>query len=405
MGGSGGGGQSTTSQKQGPPTWELPYAKQQTGIAQQMYAPGQQYPQQQVAGFTPDQLAAMGLTQDLTGQQQGYLGQAQALNAALAGGTPDIGAGLGALTGIATGQNPALQGAQGAYGGLASGQNPLIQGAQGALSGIASGQNPWMQQAGQAAGGLLNDPSVAAAIAANQNIAQGGMLNAANNPALQSYLQAGMDPIVRNYQQAIAPNILSSAVASGGLGSSGTQNAYDAAQQNLASQLGNYAASVVEPAYQQERGLQQQAIQAAPGLLAPSEQGISALTGLAGQQAGAAQALPGTFNPQLAAASGLTGIAGQQAGAATGIPGMYNPAQQAIGQAAGLSQAQYGPAGQLLDIGQQQQQQQQNILNTIFGNQMMPYQMLTQAANLISPLSGGGGQSFQVSSMPGGSMK
>jgi len=405
LGGSGGGGSSTTSQKSGPPKWELPYAQGLAGQAQGLYSGGP-YPQQNVAGFSPDQMAGMGLTEDLTGQQQGYLGQAQAQNAALAGGTPEIQAGLDTLSGIAGGYNPALQGAAGAYGGLASGQNPLIQGAQGALSGIASGQNPWMQQAGQAAGGLLNDPSIQAAMQANQNIAQGGMLDPSKNTALQSYLQAGMDPIVRNYQQAIAPNILSGAVASGGLGSSGTQNAYDAAQQNLASQLGNYSASVIEPAYQQERQLQQQAIGQAPGLLSPQEQGISALSGLAGQQAGAAGALPGTFSPQLQGAAGLTGIAGQQAGAAGQIPGMYNPMQQAIGQAPGLSQAAYGPAGQLLDVGQTQQQQLQNQLNSAFQNQMMPYQMLTQAANLVSPIAGGGGQSFSVQSAPGGgSMK
>lgn len=373
MGGSGGGQSSTTSQRSGPPKWELPYAKQETGVAQQLYAPGSQYPQQSVAGFSPDQLAAMGLTENLTGQQQGYLGQAQAANAALAGGTPDINAALGSLTGIATGQNPALN-----------------AGTQ-ALQNLATGQNPWMQQAMGAAGGLLNDPTIQAAQAANQATMSGQYLDPSKNTALQAYLNAGMDPIVRNYQQAVAPNILSNAIASGGLGSSGTEQAFANAQNQLAQQLGNYAAGVIEPAYQQERQLQQGAIQAAPGLLQPAETGIGQIGSLLGQQAGAAQGLPGMLQPQL--------------GAAGEIPGMYNPQQAAIGQAPGLSQAQYGPAGQLLDIGQQQQQQQQNILNTIFGNQMMPYQMLTQAANLVSPLSGGGGQSFQVSSMPGGSMK
>jgi hypothetical protein len=186
-----------------------------------------------------------------------------------------------------------------------------------------------------------------------------------------------MDPIVRNYQQAIAPNILQNAIASGGLGSSGTEQAFANAQNELARQLGNYSAQVIEPAYQQERQLQQQAIGQAPGLLAPEQQAIEAQRGIAGLQAGAA---------------------GQ-------IPGMLSPQEQAIYGTPGLMAGAYTPTQQLLGIGGQQQQQAQDVLNTIFQNQMMPYQMLQQAAGLIGPLSGGGGQSFQVTQAPGGSAK
>ena len=373
MGGSGGGGSSQQSQTQGPPKWELPYAKQMTSQAQQLYGGGP-YPQQNVAGFTPDQLAAMGGIEGMTPEQQAYLQQAQGANAGLMGGTPALNQAIGGL------------------GNLAGGQDPNINAAIGSLSGLATGQNPAFNQAMAANLGLFNDPSMQAAQQANMATMSGQYLDPSKNQALQSYLQAGMDPIVRNYQQAIAPNILSSAVAAGGLGSSGTQNAYDAAQQNLASQLGNYAASVVEPAYQQERGLQQQAIGQAAGLLAPEQQAIGQVGSLLGQQAGAASALPGMFQPQL--------------GAAGELPGMYQPQQQAIGQAAGLSQAQYDPISQLMGIGTQQQQQTQNVLNSIFQNAMMPYQMNQMGANLIGALSGGGGRSFTVGSQPGGgSMK
>jgi hypothetical protein len=135
-----------------------------------------------------------------------------------------------------------------------------------------------------------------------------------------------------------------------------------------------------------------QAIGQTTGLLAPQEQGLQNLAGLAGQQAGAAGQLPGITQTQM--------------GAATAQPGMLSPQQGAIGQSPGLQQAAYDPTSQLGQVGQQQQQQTQNVLNTLFGNQMTPYQMSQMGSNLISALSGGGGQSFQVSSQPGsGSMK
>jgi hypothetical protein len=85
---------------------------------------------------------------------------------------------------------------------------------------------------------------------------------------------------------------------------------------------------------------------------------------------------------------------------------MLAPQQGAISQAPGLQAAAYTPTSQLGQIGTQQQQQVQNVLNTIFGNQMMPYQMAQEGAGLVSPLSGGGGQSFSVNKQPGsGSMK
>jgi hypothetical protein len=311
--------------------------------------------------------------QGMTPEQQAYLNQAQQQNAALAGGTPQINAATNALTGLATGQNPYLN----------QGMN--------VLGGIAGGQNPALNAAMQANLGMLNDPTIQAAQQANRAFMSGQYANPASNPALQAYLNAGMQPMIQNYQQAVAPNILSNAVASGGLGSSGTEQAFSNAQNQLGQQLGNYSASVIEPAYQQAMQQQQAAIGEAPSLLQPEQTAIGQVGNLLGTQMGAATALPGMLSPQLQAA-------GQ-------IPSMYGPQEAAIGQAGGLSQAAYGPTGQLLDVGQQQQQQQQNLLNTIFGNQMTPYQMAQMGAGLIGPISGGGGQSFQVSSQPGGSMK
>lgn len=105
-----------------------------------------------------------------------------------------------------------------------------------------------------------------AAQSANANIASGANLDPSTNKYLQAYYNAAAEPVVQNYQQAIAPNILGNAVAAGGLGSSGTEQAFTNAQSQLGQQLGNLSANIYEPAYQQ--GLQQQAtaIGQAPGL-------------------------------------------------------------------------------------------------------------------------------------------
>jgi hypothetical protein len=310
----------------------------------------------------------------MTGPQQGISNAAQMSN-----------------LGLALGMNPYVQQGQGVLANIAGGGNQALNTAQGALSGIATGQNPYMQQAYGANQSLLNNPYINQAQQANAAIVGGQNLDPNSNPALQAYINAGLNPMVSNYQQAVAPNILQNAVASGGLGSSGTEQAFSNAQSALANQMGNYTAQVIEPAYEAGLGQQMQAIQGAPGLLSPQETGISNLSGLANQQAGAAGQLPGITQTQM--------------GAATAQPGMLSPQLSAIGQTPGLQQAAYTPTTALQGVGTQQQQQQQNVLNTLFGNQMTPYQMSQMGANLIGALSGGGGQSFQVSSQPGGSMK
>lgn len=106
-------------------------------------------------------------------------------------------------------------------------------------------------QAGDTQGALQG------AQAANANIASGANLDPSTNKYLQDYYNAAAQPVVQNFQQAVAPNILGNAVAAGGLGSSGTQQAFSDAESNLGQQLGNLSANIYEPAY--EQGLQQQA--------------------------------------------------------------------------------------------------------------------------------------------------
>lgn len=119
----------------------------------------------------------------------------------------------------------------------------------------------WMtgQQAGGSQG-YLNQ-----AMAEQQGILGGAGLSP-NNPYLAQYFKAASDPMIQQYQQATAPNILANAAQTGTLGGSGMNQAFGNANTSLAQGLGNLAAGIYEPAYQQGVDIQQQAAQGAPGL-------------------------------------------------------------------------------------------------------------------------------------------
>ena len=124
---------------------------------------------------------------------------------------------------------------------------------------------------------------------ANTAIAAGANLNPQTNQYLQQYYNAAAEPVVQNYEQAVAPNILGNAVAAGGLGSSGTEQAFSNAQSQLGQQLGNLSANIYEPAYETALGQQTAAIGQAPGLATAQYTPASELTGIGGQQQSQAQ--------------------------------------------------------------------------------------------------------------------
>ena len=124
---------------------------------------------------------------------------------------------------------------------------------------------------------------------ANTAIAGGANLNPQTNQYLQQYYNAAAQPVIQNYEQAVAPNILSNAVAAGGLGSSGTEQAFSNAQSQLGQQLGNLSANIYEPAYETALGQQTAAIGQAPGLATAQYTPSEMLTGIGGQQQQQAQ--------------------------------------------------------------------------------------------------------------------
>ena len=144
--------------------------------------------------------------------------------------------------------------------------------------GSVGGVNPAQQTGGGVAPGLNQ------AYQQNQNIVGGQYLNPQSNQYLQSYYNAAAQPLIQQFQQSTDPSILGNAVKSGNIYSSAPQQTESNAQTALAQGLGNLGANIYEPAYQQERQLQQQAINSAPGLASAQYLPAQELQGIGGQQ-------------------------------------------------------------------------------------------------------------------------
>lgn len=114
----------------------------------------------------------------------------------------------------------------------------------------------------------------------------GQYLNPSDNQYLQAYYNAAAQPLTQQYQQTTAPNILANAAQTGTVGSAGMNQAFGNANDALAQGLGNLAAGIYEPAYQQERQMQNSAAtgagSTATGLYVPAGQQMA--SGQIGQQ-------------------------------------------------------------------------------------------------------------------------
>ena len=279
---------------------------------------------------------------------------------------------------IARQQSPLLQQAQNAFmGGLTatSAAAPLFQN----IYGQAQAQ-PGTDVYSQAAqGGFQNVASGQLA-----NIAGGSFLNA--NPYQQQMMQAATRPLEQQFSQSVLPGISSLYSKSGRLGSGSMERALGTATEGFGRALGDVTSNIAGSQYQQERGLQQQALGQLAGL---SQQDIAnRFAGAAGLQ-GAQQAGLGT---QLQAAGGLastqsTDLARQlQASlAAPSIYGQQYLPSQALGQVGAQQEA---IAGQPL---------QEQLARFQFGQQL-PYQQLQGYLSSVygSPMGGFGTQTQQT---------
>ncbi|MBB5509560.1 tail fiber domain-containing protein [Paraburkholderia atlantica] len=282
-----GGGSTTTTTKSDPWSAQQPYLETGFQGALNQYNSQNANIGSTVAGFTPMQQQAMGLTQGMVnGTNMGYAG---ALNNSANSYTTNL------LNGNYLNSNIANSG----------------------LGNLAN-NGTGVQSLNSFANGSMN-----------------------NNPYETGALNAANDAITRAYQTATAPNTASAMEASGRYGSGAYNQAMSQNQQNLATQLGNTDASLVNSMYQTNMGNQ-----------------LAAGQSLASNQLGALGGLSGNYN-----------TAAQQQ-----LQGSYNSPN--------LVNSLSGQVSNLYNMGGNQQAYNQSVINA-------PWQLLNNYSNLIQGQYGG----------------
>lgn len=299
------------------------------------------YPNQQTAPLTQQQIDAMNSVNANAGTAQGLADSAASAQ-------------LGAINSTGT--------AQGTLGSALNTTNSALNSVNSATPGTQNFLNTTMGEQGYIAGG--------------------GLLSPSSNPYLSQYYNAAAAPMIQNYEQAVAPNILQQAAQSGTLGSAGMGQAFGNAETALAQGLGTLGANIYEPAYQAGVTATNQAAANAPSL--------------AGAQYLPSQQLSNIANQQANIGLGQSSVAGQTGSLAQGIPG--------------IQQSLFTPSNELFQSGQVGQQQAQNVLNSSYNNLYNQANWPVEALNMLGAglgmASGGGSSGTSISSGPmGGSGK
>lgn len=283
----------------------------------------------------------------------------------------------------------AEQGANQYLGQIGAGQQALGESARSANYGQAAGM------AGLGGGGVGQNVL--------GNTAAGGYLN--SNP----YLNAAAGQITDQFKEQIAPSIAAQFGASGRARREGADIAGGGGIQgdvlsNAAGDVaGRLASEVYMPAYESERGRQQQAAGQMENFLMNRQQLASGI-------------YQGDRNRQLQAGMGL-----QQGGLGgiAGMSGMYGQQQDALSRMGSLAPSAVGLQNQttdrMLQAGQMQDAYGQQLINADISrhdfNQQAPWMGLGQYSNMINQMPGGygttttsGGQGSQMAGAAGGAM-
>jgi len=236
------------------------------------------------------------------------------------------------------------------------------------------------------------------------------------NPYFASMVQSAMDPIAKNYQTAISPQIDASFAGAGRYGSGAMLGARDTAQQNLTRGLSDLSGNLYGQQYARERQQQDAAAQQYAGLQSQAgsqygqlynqgmQTGMQGLGAAANAQQAAANTYQQGINQQLSTINPQ--LSGMLSGA-QGLQGGYQAGQQNQLNAAGLypslAQANFIPSQQVQGVGQgvnalQQQyidepytalqRYQQSIGQPIGAGTSQPY-FQNQGANVMSGITGG----------------
>lgn len=297
--------------------------------------------------------------------------------------------------------SPLLKGAQSTVQGLMGTQSPYEAG----YAGMAGQSSPYQQQFAGMAQNAYTDPNQAfyeqmrggamqnEALAGTRATSQGAYLG--GSPYLEGALSQANRLSAESLQEGIR-GLQSKTSMAGRYGSGAEQQLAgkmtDAAARALAEQ--NQQAYLQN--YQQERGLQEQALQSLGGL---SQQGfVNQLTGAQGLGTAAQQA----FANQMAATQAAQGVYGSdfanQMAALSGAQGVrqadITTQMQAAGMAPGLAAADYADLDRLLAVGQAQEgytaaQQAADKARYDYTAQL-PYQNLQNYGAFITGLPRGG---------------
>lgn len=343
-------------------TVAVPGAKENIpGISELAYGlmrEGVDTPQQQVAGFSPDQQRAFDLARMGVGSYQPYLGAA-------AGATTT---GLGSMEQSLAGTRQLGSEIPGA---VAPGQQTLAQSSSDARRASMAGIGGLMGTGG------MYDPSATA-----------GFMN----PYEDAAVQQAMSDIARQGQIA-GQGLRASAVGSGAFGGSRQAVAEQELQRNVLEQQGRTAAGMRQAGFETAAQRSQAAFEEAMRRQQQAATGIGSL-GIQGAQAAGNLGLQGS---QLGLAGVQAGLGAQQqaAGLGQGIAGL---GQQFAGLGAQQQQQQLQDINTMLTSGGAQQRMSQAELDAAYQNQyqqtMQPYQQLAFASDIIT-----GAPSGQVSTM------
>ena len=188
---------------------------------------------------------------------------------------------------------------------LGPGSNPIFSDVYGRAQ--AQSTKPMTYYPGQTVAGFAPEQSLAQELTtsralmgspvqkAGQDVSlatlTGQYMDPASNPWLAKTFEEAATGATKKFGEATLPQLRSGALAQGAFGGSRLGIAEGMASQALADELGSIATGIYGPAYQQERGLQQQAMMAAPQLAEAEYSDIGKLAGVGEEKQTMEQAL------------------------------------------------------------------------------------------------------------------
>lgn len=319
-----------------------------TELAYGLMREGVDLPDQEVAGFTPQQMQAFNIAQQGVGSYQPFLSQASDLT----------GAGVAALD---YGRSSTLGLGEQIPGAVTPGQQTAFQAAQDARGATMQGIGGLAQTGG------MFDPS-----------ASQPFMNQFEDAAVQQALQ----DIARQGQIA-GQGLRAQAVGSGAFGGSRQAVAEQELQRNVLGEQGRTAAGMRQAGFESAAARSQAAFEEAMRRQQQAASGIGQL-GIQGAQAAGNLGLQGS---QLGLSGIQAGLGAQQqaAGIGQGIAGL---GQQMVGLGQAGQQFNQQDLNTLLSTGGIQQQMTQAQLDAQRANQfqtaMQPYQQLAFASDIIT---------------------